>query len=99
MSKLSKLEKAKKIAVLSQEVQMTFDYTVEEIISLGRYPHQKGFLKMLSAYDRQVIDAVMEITKVERFRKTQFRLIEWWRKTTCLIGKSIGARAGNFIVR
>ena len=41
ISTLSKLEKAKKIAVLTQEVQVSFDYTVEEIISLGRYPHQK----------------------------------------------------------
>src|SRR6476646_5199694 len=41
----SKLEKAKKMAVLTQEVQVSFDYTVEEIISLGRYPHQKGFFK------------------------------------------------------
>ncbi|WP_342508333.1 ATP-binding cassette domain-containing protein [Sporosarcina sp. FSL K6-2383] len=89
MSKLTKLEKAKKVAVLSQEVQMTFDYTVEEIISLGRYPHQKGMLKTLSAYDREVIDAVMEISKVERYRKTQFRLLSGGEKQRVLLAKAL----------
>ncbi|WP_203249144.1 ABC transporter ATP-binding protein [Sporosarcina beigongshangi] len=89
MSKLTKLEKAKKVAVLSQEVQITFDYTVEEIISLGRYPHQKGVLKTLSAYDREVIDAVMEISKVERYRKTQFRLLSGGEKQRVLLAKAL----------
>ena len=48
------------MAVLTQEVQVSFDYTVEEIISLGRYPHQKGFFKQLSKEDRKVIEEVME---------------------------------------
>lgn len=89
MSKLTKLEKAKKVAVLSQEVQMTFDYTVEEIISLGRYPHQKGLLKTLSTYDHEVIDAVMEISKVERYRKKQFRLLSGGEKQRVLLAKAL----------
>ena len=40
------------MAVLTQEIQVSFDYTVEEIVRLGRYPHQKGFLKNLSKKDR-----------------------------------------------
>lgn len=89
VSKLTKLEKAKKVAVLSQEVQMTFDYTVEEIISLGRYPHQKGMLKMLSSYDRQVIDSVMEITKVERYRRTNFHQLSGGEKQRVLLAKAL----------
>ena len=47
ISSFSKIEKAKKMAVLTQQAQVSFDFTVEEIILLGRYPHQKGFLKQL----------------------------------------------------
>ncbi len=89
VSKLTKLEKAKKVAVLSQEVQMTFDYTVEEIISLGRYPHQKGMFKILSSYDREVIDSVMKITNVERYRKTNFRLLSGGEKQRVLLAKAL----------
>ncbi|MCG7335063.1 ABC transporter ATP-binding protein [Sporosarcina sp. ACRSM] len=89
VSKLTKLEKARKVAVLSQEVQMTFDYTVEEIVSLGRYPHQKGLFKILSSYDRQVIDSVMKITNVERYRKTNFRLLSGGEKQRVLLAKAL----------
>src|SRR3982751_2074241 len=86
---LSKLEKAKKMAVLTQEVQVSFDYTVEEIISLGRYPHQKGILKQLSKEDRKVIEEVIEITKIRDFRKTQFRMISGGEKQRVLLAKAL----------
>ncbi|KHF40760.1 adenosylcobinamide amidohydrolase [Halalkalibacter okhensis] len=89
ISSLSKLEKAKKVAVLSQEVHVSFDYTVEEIISLGRYPHQKGILKQLSKKDWQVMEDVMEITNVSHYRKTQFRMISGGEKQRVLLAKAL----------
>lgn len=89
ISTLSKLEKAKKMAVLTQEVQVSFDYTVEEIISLGRYPHQKGIFKQLSKKDRKVIEEVMEITQISQFRTTQFRLISGGEKQRVLLAKAL----------
>jgi iron complex transport system ATP-binding protein len=86
---LSKIEKAKKMAVLTQEVQVSFDYTVEEVISLGRYPHQKGILKQLSKEDRKVIEEVMDITKVSQFRKAQFRMISGGEKQRVLLAKAL----------
>lgn len=34
---------AQKIGVLSQQHHVGYDYTVEEIVSLGRYAHKRGF--------------------------------------------------------
>jgi iron complex transport system ATP-binding protein len=89
ISTLSKLEKAKRMAVLTQEVQISFDYTVEEIISLGRYPHQKGIFKQLSKKDRKVIEEAMEITQIGEFRKTQFRMISGGEKQRVLLAKAL----------
>jgi iron complex transport system ATP-binding protein len=86
---LSKIEKAKKMAVLTQEVKVSFDYTVEEIISLGRYPHQKGFFKQISRKDRKVIDEVMEITKISDFRESQFRKLSGGEKQRVLLAKAL----------
>jgi iron complex transport system ATP-binding protein len=85
----TKLEKAQKVAVLSQEVQVSFDYTVEEIVSLGRYPHQKGILKQLSKVDWKVIDEVMELTKISQFQKTQFRMLSGGEKQRVLLAKAL----------
>lgn len=86
---LSKLEKAKKVAVLTQEVQVSFDYTVEEIICLGRYPHQKGIIKQLSKLDWKIIEDVMELTKISQYRKTQFRMISGGEKQRVLLAKAL----------
>lgn len=85
----SKLEKAKKISVLTQEVLVSFDYTVEEIIRLGRYPHQKGILKQLSKEDRKVIEDVMEKTKIIQFRHTPFSMISGGEKQRVLLAKAL----------
>ncbi|PAV27993.1 hypothetical protein CIL05_19205 [Virgibacillus profundi] len=89
ISLLSKLEKAKKVSVLTQEVHASFDYTVEEIISLGRYPYQKGIMKQLSKADREVIEDVMERTKISKYRNTQFRMISGGEKQRVLLAKAM----------
>jgi iron complex transport system ATP-binding protein len=89
ISSLSKLEKAKKMAVLTQEAHVSFDYTVKEIVSLGRYPHQKGLLKQLTRVDRNVIEEVMEITNISQFRKTPFRMISGGEKQRVLLAKAL----------
>lgn len=86
---LSKLEKAKLMAVLTQENQVAFDYKVEEIVSLGRYPHQKGVLKNLSKKDMAVIEDVMEITNISHFRKTPFRMMSGGEKQRVLLAKAL----------
>ncbi len=44
LNELSPKQRAKKIALMSQFSQSSFDYTVYEAVMLGRYAHQTGFL-------------------------------------------------------
>ncbi|WP_404467962.1 adenosylcobinamide amidohydrolase [Sutcliffiella horikoshii] len=89
LSTFTKLEKAKKIAVLTQEVQVSFDYTVEEIITLGRYPHQKGLLKNLSKKDKDIMKQVMDITGVTVHKNKQFHKLSGGEKQRVLLAKSL----------
>lgn len=89
LASFTKLEKAKKVAVLSQEIQVSFDYTVEEIISLGRYPHQKGILKSLSAVDKEIMLQVMEVTNIKKYRNKQFRKLSGGEKQRVLLAKAL----------
>jgi iron complex transport system ATP-binding protein len=52
-------ELAKKIALLGQNTQVFFPYTVYETVSLGRYPYTQGILKNLSGEDTAAIENVM----------------------------------------
>ncbi|MDR0585197.1 MAG: ABC transporter ATP-binding protein [Treponema sp.] len=56
LSSFSRKDMAKKIALLAQNAQIYFPYTIWEAVSLGRYAYAEGFLKNLSAEDEAVIE-------------------------------------------
>ncbi|MGL5650845.1 MAG: ABC transporter ATP-binding protein [Paraclostridium sp.] len=58
---------AKEMAVLPQNPQAPNGLTVEELISYGRFPHQKGFGKM-NKEDKDIVSWAMEVTKISEFR-------------------------------
>lgn len=63
ISKLPTKEIAKKMALLPQVLEATEGITVYELVSYGRFPHQK-YLGTLSQEDRNKIHWAMEVTKV-----------------------------------
>lgn len=60
-------EIAKKIAILPQSPEVADGLTVGELVSYGRFPHQKGFGR-LSAEDKQEIDWALKVTGTYEFR-------------------------------
>lgn len=53
--KLSRLELAKKVGLMSQVSQLYFPYTVYDTVSLGRYAYSKGAFAKLSSKDKEII--------------------------------------------
>jgi len=51
---------ARKIALMSQSIQVYFPYTVYETVSMGRYAYSRGFLKDLSAEDKAIINDTLK---------------------------------------
>lgn len=60
-------ELAKAMAVLPQSPKAPSGLTVEELISYGRFPHQKGFGK-LKDEDKDIINWALEKTRILEFR-------------------------------
>lgn len=60
-------EVAKKIAILPQSPDVTDGLTVGELVSYGRFPHQKGFGR-LSDKDKEEIDWAMRVTGTIDFK-------------------------------
>jgi iron complex transport system ATP-binding protein len=89
LSSYSSIEKAKLFAVLSQEERVEFDFTVKEIVSLGRYPHQTGFLKMNSGEDVHIVRQAMEIVGITSFQHKPFKFLSGGEKQRVLLAKAI----------
>jgi iron complex transport system ATP-binding protein len=63
---ISTKEIAKKMAVLPQTPQSPNGLTVGELVSYGRYPHQRG-LGSLTSEDKEVVAWALEATKISEF--------------------------------
>jgi iron complex transport system ATP-binding protein len=57
LDKWQKKELAKVIAIIPQETVMPFDYTVEEMVLMGRYP----WLELMQSWSKKDMDIVHEI--------------------------------------
>ncbi|EJO5349471.1 ABC transporter ATP-binding protein [Clostridium botulinum] len=66
---LSTKEVAQKMAILPQSPQAQAGLTVGELVSYGRFPHQRGFGK-LSSEDKKIIEWALQITKLTELETT-----------------------------
>src|SRR5690606_26730737 len=58
---------AKKLAILPQNPESASGLTVGEIVSYGRFPHQKGFGR-LNSHDIEVINWALDVTGTAFFK-------------------------------
>ncbi|QAS52307.1 adenosylcobinamide amidohydrolase [Halobacillus litoralis] len=65
---LTSKEMAREMAVLPQHHQLSFSFSVEQTVLMGRYPYQKGLFKHWKVEDYNIVDKVMEQTGIKRFR-------------------------------
>lgn len=64
--KQSTREVAKQLAILPQNPTAPQGLTVYELVSYGRFPHQKGF-GGLKSEDKKIVEWAIEATKMEQF--------------------------------
>ncbi|WP_445489095.1 ABC transporter ATP-binding protein [Niallia sp. 03133] len=67
ISKVNTKILAKKMAILPQTPETVMGLTVGELVSYGRFPHQKGFGKLTSK-DIEAIDWALEVTGTKEFK-------------------------------
>jgi iron complex transport system ATP-binding protein len=59
---------AKTLGYLPQQFAFGYDYTVEETVAMGRFPHLSG-MGFLGAHDARAIDRVLEQTETAAYRR------------------------------
>lgn len=66
---LTTKEVAQKMAVLPQSPQAPAGLTVGELVAYGRYPHQRGFVK-LHSQDKEIIQWALQVTRLTEYETT-----------------------------
>lgn len=87
---------ALKMAVVGQENEIPFDFTVEEIVAMGRSPHKKLF-DIDTPRDKQIVHHALEHLGMERLAKRSYLRLSGGEKQRVLIARAI-AQESNFFV-
>ena len=81
-------ERAKKIAVLSQEDREDFDFSIEEIVEMGRYPH-KSIFENYSNNDREIALTMLKKVGMENYIGRNFNELSGGEKQRVLIARAL----------
>ena len=82
----SQRELARKIAYLQQRVELTFDYTVRDMVMAGRYPYKKWWQQQGDEDDR-IIEACMKYTDVLDMADRPIRALSGGQRQRVLLAK------------
>lgn len=84
-------ELAQNIAYLAQESSFTFNYSIREVVLMGRFPYLKGVL-VYSAEDLQIVSDMMQLMEIEHFADRGFNDLSGGEKQRVLIASALAQR-------
>lgn len=88
LSKMKDKECAKKIAVLAQESTSQFDFTVEQIVKMGRYPY-KSIFEDYSKNDLQMVKDMLKKVGLDDYSERSFSNLSGGEKQRTLIARAL----------
>ncbi len=94
--KLSHQEFAKKMAVVSQERSVPYDFTVKEIVLMGRSPH-KRFYERDTVKDVEIVKASLEKVGLQAFSERSFSTLSGGEKQRVIIARAL-AQQTSFLI-
>jgi iron complex transport system ATP-binding protein len=93
---MSHKKAALKIGVVGQENDVPFDFSVEEIVAMGRSPHKKLF-EPDNAHDKYIINHALEHLGMESMAKRNYRHLSGGEKQRVIIARVI-AQESDFLL-
>ena len=85
---LSNRDVARRIAIVSQEHPTDFDFTVADVVQMGRTPHLRPF-ERLTSIDRQVVAQAIARTGLVDLEDRVFSTLSGGEKQRCLIARAL----------
>jgi iron complex transport system ATP-binding protein len=92
ISSLKPRQIAQKISYVPQMSDLSFEFNVEEIISMGRYVHQKK-MEGLSSEDEKIIQDVMELTETLQLRENPLAHLSGGERQRVFIARALAQDA------
>ena len=91
LNKYSNAELAKKMAVVPQNTEINFNFSVYDIIMMGRHPYQKKWSNT-SEKDKKVLKEVMELTDTWKLRNKSINDLSGGEKQRVIIARALAQK-------
>lgn len=88
---------AREIALIPPEVQAPFDYSVREVVEMGRYPYADAF-RPLSDADREIVRAALARTGLAGFEDRIFNRISSGERQRTVIARALAQEPGVLLM-
>ena len=88
LRRLSRRDVAKRIAVVPQETQLAFDYTVIEMVLMGRHPHL-GLFQIEGPEDIEIARDALRATGTAELEARQFNTLSGGEKQRVVIASAL----------
>ena len=90
-------EAARRIAVVVQEPRSDFEFTVREVVAMGRSPHQSAFARE-SPEDRERVDEALAHVSITELAARSFSTLSGGEKQRALIARALVQEARVLIL-
>ncbi|AGI40158.1 ABC transporter [Thermoclostridium stercorarium subsp. thermolacticum DSM 2910] len=91
IAKMTSAEIAKELALVPQSTHIEFDFTVEDIVMMGRTPHIKGFSNETEE-DREIVRWALETTGVSHLKDRSIRSISGGELQRVIIARALAQK-------
>ena len=88
---------ARRVAVVTQEFVSEFDFTVREMVMIGRTPHKQAFSRDTEA-DRTIAETAMERAGCAHLADRSFNTLSGGEKQLTLIARALAQEADHLIL-
>ncbi len=88
LSEMSRREIARRIAVVPQDTQTTFDFSVIDMVLMGRYPHLGAF-ELEGARDLEIARAALAATGTSAFEARTYSTLSGGEKQRVVIASAV----------
>ncbi|MFX1293804.1 MAG: ABC transporter ATP-binding protein [Promethearchaeota archaeon] len=92
IKKLSIREMAKKLAIVNQSNTIEFDFTVSEIVRMGRFPHIGRFSRE-SAEDKKIINEILHQFNLYELKDRNFNQLSGGEQQKVIIARAIAQQS------
>ncbi|MFF5994894.1 ABC transporter ATP-binding protein [Lysinibacillus sp. KU-BSD001] len=83
---------AKQLAVVGQETPVLFEFTVRDLVAMGRTPH-KRLIERDTVEDRQIVEQSMEQTGIAHLSERHFSSLSGGEKKRVIVARALAQQA------